>query len=514
MEYENTTFVELPNYAMNDTQTDSDPWYGPIRGYIKLFEEYEYSILIAAVTGGVIFTLIGLCCCHCCCNRKNTSSSSSSSRKNKSGNTTIVKDEIVTDVYSTGLKVDPIFQLPEDTGDEFEEENERFLNNSRKSGDPGELHSNNSTSSKRSTRSTGSQTVPGNITIAPSSAPVAASFTVATAQVVASTPRFDGTKKKELIPIVPIAPIKMHKPELPASPQPKYSPTISPASSFETIFDNVDKPSNKRTVKHNIAFSSLPRRLFPLSSELLTFLAKEDLNLDWQIYTINNRALECFLYKYMIFITEPDRENLLVGIMLTRILIQIQARDAENELENVKNMTSGSDAQIHREAWSVSKTCPISFGSFCPRRNLLLDFEKIVPNVKGLLLSKGICGLTHLEQIFGNPEKSVELMASAESHVLSGDITVQGMDSLLRLLDGFSQDAAMFEFVKAQENWEIKGGNAVEPKIVKTAIKTSVSIPRSSQPGNGLYQFAQTSTKADLSMRRRFEVCFSNKNYQ
>ena len=43
-------------------------------------------------------------------------------------------------------------------------------------------------------------------------------------------------------------------------------------------------------------------------------------------------------------------------------------------------MTSGSDAQIHREAWSVSKTCPISFGSFCPRRNLLLDFEKIVPS--------------------------------------------------------------------------------------------------------------------------------------
>jgi hypothetical protein len=175
----------------------------------------------SAVTGGVIFTLIGLCCSHCCCNRKNTTSSSSSSRKNKSGNTTIVKDEIVTDVYSTGLKVDPLFQLPEDTGDgnktvfknelsldlEFEEENERFLNNAKKSGDPGELHSNNSTSSKRSTRSTGSQTVPGNITIAAS--PVAASFTVATAQVVASTPRFDGSKKKELIPIVPIAPIKM-----------------------------------------------------------------------------------------------------------------------------------------------------------------------------------------------------------------------------------------------------------------------------------------------------------------
>lgn len=37
-----------------------------------------------------------------------------------------------------------------------------------------------------------------------------------------------------------------------------------------------------------------------------------------------------------VFVQEPDRENLLVGIMLTRILIQIQARDAENELENVK----------------------------------------------------------------------------------------------------------------------------------------------------------------------------------
>ena len=56
-----------------------------------------------------------------------------------------------------------------------------------------------------------------------------------------------------------------------------------------------------------------------------------------------------------------------------------------------------------------------------------------------------------------------------------------------------------------------QGGNAVEPMIVKNSIKTSVSISRSSQPGNGLYQFAQTSTKADLSMRRRFEVSFSNK---
>ena len=33
---------------MNDTLiTDSDPWYGPVRSYVKIFEEYEYSILIA-----------------------------------------------------------------------------------------------------------------------------------------------------------------------------------------------------------------------------------------------------------------------------------------------------------------------------------------------------------------------------------------------------------------------------------------------------------------------------------
>ena len=41
------------------------------------------------------------------------------------------------------------------------------------------------------------------------------------------------------------------------------------------------------------------------------------------------------------------------------------------------------------------------------------------------------------------------------------------MDSLLRLLDGISQDAAMLEFVKAQEDWEIDGSNAVEPRVVK-----------------------------------------------
>ena len=51
------------------------------------------------------------------------------------------------------------------------------------------------------------------MTIPAAPTPVAAIFTVPTAQVVASTPRFDETKKRELIPIVPIAPIKMVKME-------------------------------------------------------------------------------------------------------------------------------------------------------------------------------------------------------------------------------------------------------------------------------------------------------------
>ena len=115
---------------------------------------------------------------------------------------------------------------------------------------------------------------------------------------------------------------------------------------------------------------------------MLTFLAKEGLTLDWQIFTQNNRSIECFLYKYMIFITDSDREALLTGIMLTRILIQIQARDAENEIENVKNFKTNDsiDYNMKREAWSVSRTCPIGFGSFSPRRNLLVDFEKIIPS--------------------------------------------------------------------------------------------------------------------------------------
>jgi len=83
----------------------------------------------------------------------------------------------------------------------------------------------------------------------------------------------------------------------------------------------------------------------------------------------------------MIFIQETDRESLLTGIMLTRILIQIQARDTENEIHSIKHaQTSDSfDYNMQREAWSVARTCPIGFGSFSPRRNLLLDFEKIVP---------------------------------------------------------------------------------------------------------------------------------------
>jgi hypothetical protein len=45
-------------------------------------------------------------------------------------------------------------------------------------------------------------------------------------------------------------------------------------------------------------------------------------------------------------------------------------------------------------------------------------------------------------------DKSTELITAAEQHILSGDITVNGLDSLLRLLDGVSQDSAMMEFVK------------------------------------------------------------------
>lgn len=44
------------------------------------------------------------------------------------------------------------------------------------------------------------------------------------------------------------------------------------------------------------------------------------------------------------------------------------------------------DYNLQREAWSVSRTCPIGFGSFSPRRNLLLDFEKIVPRKSAFLI--------------------------------------------------------------------------------------------------------------------------------
>ena len=127
-----------------------------------------------------------------------------------------MKDEIVMNVYSTGLKEDPIFQygilgpsfLDEKYGSEFEEENERFLGGT-KAGEATEMQLNSSTTSKRSTRSTGSQTVTINNAVTP---PVAVSFTVTTAS--ASTPKFEQKKKKELIPIVPIAPITMVSEEI------------------------------------------------------------------------------------------------------------------------------------------------------------------------------------------------------------------------------------------------------------------------------------------------------------
>ena len=67
----------------------------------------------------------------------------------------------------------------------------------------------------------------------------------------------------------------------------------------------------------------------------------------------------------------------------------------------------------------------------------------LLSDIKHLLLSRGICGLTHLEQMFANPEKAEDLVGQAEQLILSGDITVGGLDSLLRLLDGISQGTCL-----------------------------------------------------------------------
>ena len=57
-----------------------------------------------------------------------------------------------------------------------------------------------------------------------------------------------------------------------------------------------------------------------------------------------------------------------------------------------------------------------------PERPIKVNpFFKInISDVKGLLLSRGICGLTHLEQTFANIEKGEELINAAEQHILSG----------------------------------------------------------------------------------------------
>ena len=59
--------------------------------------------------------------------------------------------------------------------------------------------------------------------------------------------------------------------------------------------------------------------------------------------------------------------------------------------------------------------------------------------MKHLLLARGICGLTHLEQVFAQQEKAEDLVSQAEQLILSGDVTVAGLDNLLRLMDGISQ---------------------------------------------------------------------------
>ena len=115
------------------------------------------------------------------------------------------------------------------------------------------------------------------------------------------------------IPIVPpvvakVSPVKIHVPTPPTSPMPADSPSISQASSNESLFDNISKKHSppmapKVTIPQGVAYSSIARKLFPLNSEFMSFLAKEGLHQDWQIYTLNNRAIEAFLYKYIIFIS-------------------------------------------------------------------------------------------------------------------------------------------------------------------------------------------------------------------
>ena len=141
--------------------------------------------------------------------------------------------------------------------------------------------------------------------------------------------------------------------------------------------------------------------------------------------------------------------------MLTRILIQIHARDAESSIEAARSRQTNIsitsvDTSLAQEAWSVSRTCPIGFGSFSPRRDLLLDFDKIVPNIKHLLLSRGICGLTHLEQMYAQPEKAEDLVNQAEQLILSGDITVTVVKYFSCVP---SESDCIFQFYNSDLSW-------------------------------------------------------------
>ena len=64
----------------------------------------------------------------------------------------------------------------------------------------------------------------------------------------------------------------------------------------------------------------------------------------------------------------------------------------------------------------------------------------------------------------------------------------------------------MYEVVKAMENWDIEGGNAVEPRLVKRSTRTTVTVLKSTQISRGIYQFDHTSTKVDLSIMRKFDI--------
>merc|ERR1711868_87055 len=238
-ENQNSTVVEGEVVGFSEDQII--PWYRPILKIIEAFDNWDYTILGAGLFCLLLTAFIIICCCRLNHRKKKIENGKRRSRSKKEREK-VTSDELVTsNIYETGLEAtNPIFGLPPKDDKEideahageivtlipkgenlaqgasqkkvkvYERPNYPESNASSHKNVPGEKslnQSDTSRTSRKSHRSTGSQTLPRGVS--------AATFQLPPINTEQSTFQL----RKVGVPIAPVSPVPViKKPTPPTSP--------------------------------------------------------------------------------------------------------------------------------------------------------------------------------------------------------------------------------------------------------------------------------------------------------